>query len=238
MLPRTKMITLRPADERGHADHGWLDTRFSFSFDQYHDPKHMGFRALRVINEDKVAPGRGFGMHPHRDMEIITYVLDGELAHEDSMGNGSAIRPHEVQRMTAGSGILHSEFNHSPNPVHLLQIWILPERRNLPPSYEQKTFSPEEKLNRLRLVASPDMADGSVLIHQDTKVYSSLLEPGKSVDLTLDAGRHAWIQVARGAIDVNGKRLQAGDGAAVSDELALRITGVNGQSEFLLFDLA
>lgn len=233
------MITLRPSKERGHFNHGWLDTYHTFSFDKYHDPAHMGFFALRVINEDWVAPGRGFGMHPHKDMEILTYVLEGELAHQDSMGNGSSIRPHEVQRMTAGTGVTHSEFNHSQtDPVHLLQIWILPDKRNLRPGYEQKAFTADEKHNTLRLVASRDTADGSVLIHQDVRVYASLLDAGNSVYHMLANGRHAWLQVARGMIDLNGQSLKAGDGAAVSEESKLRITGKAPQSEFLLFDLA
>jgi quercetin 2,3-dioxygenase len=235
------MITLRPAQERGHFNHGWLDTYHSFSFDRYHDPKHMGFRALRVINEDRVQSGGGFGTHPHRDMEIITYVLEGELAHKDSMGNGSTIRPGEVQRMSAGTGVLHSEFNHSPDrQVHLLQIWILPERRGLDPSYEQKTFAAEEKLNRLRLVAARDPRDGAVTIHQDAELYSALLDDGASVHHELRPGRHAWIQVARGAVDLNGKRLTAGDGAAISDEAEVVITGASSteRSEILLFDLS
>src|SRR3954451_19859229 len=219
------MITLRPAEERGHFNHGWLNTYHSFSFADYHDPKHMGFRSLRVINEDYVAPGNGFGTHPHRDMEIITYVLEGALGHKDSMGNGSAIRPGEVQRMSAGTGVLHSEYNHSPaQEVHLLQIWLLPEKRGIAPSYEQKTFGRKEKLNRLRLVASPDASDGSVLIHQDAKLYGSILESGKSISHELATGRHAWLQVIEGALTVNGRSLKAGDGAAISDESKLEIT--------------
>jgi redox-sensitive bicupin YhaK (pirin superfamily) len=234
------MITLRPADERGHFDHGWLNTYHSFSFADYHDPKHMGFRSLRVINEDYVAPGNGFGTHPHRDMEIITYVLEGALGHKDSMGNGSAIRPGEVQRMSAGTGVLHSEYNHSPaQEVHLLQIWLLPEKRGITPSYEQKTFGREEKLNRLRLVASPDATDGSVLIHQDAKLYGSILESGNTVTHDLAAGRHAWIQLLDGNLNVNGRELRPGDGAAVSDESKLEITSTGEtEAEFLVFDLA
>jgi redox-sensitive bicupin YhaK (pirin superfamily) len=234
------MITIRPAQERGHFNHGWLDTYHSFSFDQYYEPAHMGFRALRVINEDRVGPGSGFGMHPHRDMEIITYVLEGALAHKDSMGNGSAIRPGEVQRMSAGTGVLHSEFNHSPDKaVHLLQIWILPERHGLEPSYEQKTFVAEEKRNRLRLVAAPDARDGAVRIHQDADLYAALLDENATVRHALRPGRHAWVQVARGAVMVNGKRLNAGDGAAISDEREVATTGTSGgESEVLLFDLA
>lgn len=232
------MITIRASKERGHYNHGWLDTYHTFSFDKYYDPNYMGYFTLRVINEDHVAPGRGFGMHPHKDMEILTYVLEGELAHQDSMGNGSSICPHDIQRMTAGTGVTHSEFNHSQkDPVHLLQIWIMPDKRNLTPGYEQKAFPPDEKHNRLRLVASNDTADGSVLIHQNARVYASLLDRGNSVDHTLEKRRHAWLQVARGAIEVNGVNLKAGDGAAIDDEPKLRITGQAPQSEFLLFNL-
>jgi Pirin-related protein len=170
------MITLRPSKERGHFQHGWLDTYHTFSFDKYHDPKHMGFRALRVINEDRIGAMRGFGMHPHKDMEILTYVLEGELTHQDSLGHGSSIHPHELQRMTAGTGVTHSEFNHQKDPVHLLQIWVLPERKGLSPGYEQKAFPAQEKHNRLRLVASPDFAEGSLKIHQDVRLYASLLD--------------------------------------------------------------
>ena len=235
------MITLRPAAERGHFDHGWLNTYHTFSFADYHDPRHTHFRGLRVINEDTVQPGGGFGTHPHRDMEIITYILQGALAHKDSMGTGSTIVPGDVQRMSAGTGVLHSEFNHSRDEsVHLLQIWIFPDQQGLKPSYEQKTFGAEEKLDRLRLVASPDARDGSVTIHSDARVYGSLLEPGASVKHELANGRGAWIQVVSGAIEVNGKRLAAGDGAAIEDEKLVTITGrsESGKSEFLLFDLA
>ncbi|MBZ5510827.1 MAG: pirin family protein [Acidobacteriia bacterium] len=235
------MITLRPAAERGHFDHGWLNTYHTFSFADYHDPRHTHFRGLRVINEDTVQPGGGFGTHPHRDMEIITYILQGALAHKDSMGTGSTIVPGDVQRMSAGTGVLHSEFNHSRDElVHLLQIWIFPSERGLKPSYEQKTFAAEEKLNRLRLVASPDASDGSVILHSDARVYGSLLEPGASVEHALAQGRGAWIQVVTGAIEVNGKRLAAGDGAGIEDEQLLTITGraESASSEFLLFDLA
>jgi redox-sensitive bicupin YhaK (pirin superfamily) len=235
------MITVRPAAERGHFDHGWLNTYHTFSFADYHDPRHTHFRGLRVINEDTVQPGGGFGTHPHRDMEIITYILEGALAHKDSMGTGSTIVPGDVQRMSAGTGVLHSEFNHSRDElVHLLQIWILPGERGLKPSYEQKTFAAEEKLNRLRLVASPDASDGSVILHSDARIYGSLLELGASVQHALAQGRGAWIQVVSGAIEVNGKRLAAGDGAGIEDEILLTITGRSelGRSEFLLFDLA
>ncbi|HET7183553.1 MAG TPA: pirin family protein [Terriglobales bacterium] len=233
------MITVRPASERGHFDHGWLNTYHTFSFADYHDPKHTHFRALRVINEDTVQPGGGFGTHPHRDMEIITYILQGGLAHKDSMGNGSTIVPGDVQRMSAGTGVLHSEFNHSPDElVHLLQIWIFPDQHGLKPSYEQKSFSAGDKLNRLRLVASPEASDGSVTIHSDARVYGSVLEAGKSVKHELAKGRGAWVQVIRGEIEVNGKKLAAGDGASIENESMLAITGQSGSSEFLLFDLA
>ncbi len=235
------MIRLRPADQRGHADHGWLNTYHTFSFADYYDPEHMGFRSLRVINEDWVHPGNGFGTHPHRDMEIVTYVLEGGLSHKDSMGNGSTILPGDVQRMSAGTGVLHSEFNHSKDEsVHLLQIWLLPEKRGITPSYEQKNFSRDEKLNRLRLLASPDGREGSVAIHQDAELLTSVLESGKSVDYELRPGRHAWLQVARGSVEVNGKQLQQGDGAAISEESKLTITGRPGDeaAEVLLFNLA
>ena len=232
------MITIRPASERGHADHGWLNTYHSFSFSDYYDPKNMGFRSLRVINEDYVAPGRGFGTHPHRDMEIITYVLEGALAHKDSMGNGSTMRPGDVQRMSAGTGVLHSEINASRSePVHLLQIWILPSTDGIKPSYEQKTYSDAEKLNQLRLVAAPNGKDGAVDIHQDARVFAARLEKGKSLRHNLGSGRAAWIQAISGEIEVNGKILNAGDGAAVENESDLSLTGKDDLSEFLLFDL-
>ncbi len=233
------MITVRPAAERGHFDHGWLNTWHTFSFADYHDPKHTHFRALRVINEDTVQPGGGFGTHPHRDMEIITYILQGALAHKDSMGTGSTIVPGDVQRMSAGTGVLHSEYNHSRDElVHLLQIWIFPDKQGLKPSYEQKRFAIAEKLNRLRLVASPDAADGSVAIHSDARVYGSILEPGKTVKHDLAKGRGAWLQLVTGSVEVNGKKLSAGDGAAIESESTVTITGQSGSSEFLLFDLA
>jgi quercetin 2,3-dioxygenase len=232
------MITVRPAHERGHANHGWLDTLHTFSFNTYYDPAHMGFRSLRVINEDRVAPGKGFGMHPHRDMEIITYVLEGALAHQDSLGNGSVILPGDGQRMSAGTGIRHSEFNQSQaDPVHLLQIWLLPEQEGLAPSYEQKSFPLEQKKGKLRVIASHDGRDGSVRIHQDVSLYVSILEPGQQVEHPLRAGRHAWLQVARGSLLLNGETLSQGDGAAVSGETKLVIKGREG-SEILLFDLA
>ncbi len=216
---------------------GWLDTRHTFSFGEYYDEEHMGFRSLRVINDDRVAPGRGFGTHPHRDMEILTYVLEGALEHRDSMGNGAVINPGDVQVMSAGTGITHSEFNPSPSdPVHLLQIWFLPERKGLTPRYDQKLFSREERQGTLRLVASRDERDGSVLIQQDAALYATLLDPGQSVDHALQEGRHAWVHVARGSVTLNGVALQAGDGAAVSEESRLELTGVE-PAEVLVFDL-
>jgi redox-sensitive bicupin YhaK (pirin superfamily) len=232
------MLTIRRADDRGHADHGWLRSHHSFSFADYYDPRYMGFRSLRVINEDRVAPGQGFGTHPHRDMEILSYVLEGALEHRDSMKNGSVIRPGDVQRMSAGTGVTHSEFNGSKTDlVHFLQIWIVPKERGIAPGYEQKTFSREEKQGRLRLVASPDGEGGSVTIHADAKLYAGLFDRGQRATHAIPAGRHAWIQVARGAITVNGQALAAGDGAALSDEASVEIEGVE-PSEVLLFDLA
>ncbi len=232
------MVTIRRAEERGHADHGWLDTRHTFSFADYYDERYMGFRSLRVINEDRVQPGQGFPTHGHRDMEIVSYVLAGALEHKDSMGTGSVIRPGDVQRMSAGTGVLHSEYNPSRNEiVHFLQIWIVPERRGLPPSYEQKHFPEAEKRGRLRLVASRDGADGSVTIHQDARLYAAVLDRGQEVVHSVGAGRHAWVQVARGAIALNGAGLRQGDGAAVSGESAVVITGQEA-AEILLFDLA
>jgi len=232
------MISIRKAQERGHFDFGWLDTYHTFSFGDYYDPDFMGFRSLRVINEDRVAPRTGFPRHGHRDMEIITYVLEGALEHSDSMGNGSIIRPGDAQRMTAGTGVTHSEANSSEtDPVHLLQIWILPGAHGLEPGYEQKTFSDAEKLNQLRLIASADGRNGAVTIHQDASVYASVLEPGQEVVHQVAAGRHAWIQVARGALTVNGTQLDQGDGAAISNESTITIAGREA-SEILLFDLA
>ena len=234
------MIKIRPSAARGHANHGWLDTYYSFSFSNYYDPKHMGFRDLRVINEDRVSAGRGFGSHPHRDMEINTYIIEGELSHRDSTGTEATIRQNDVQRMSAGTGVTHSEYNNSANPVHLLQIWIMPEADGLQPSYEDRTFPREEKQDRLRLIASRDGRDGSTRINQDASVYASLLDSGKSLELDLKAGRHAWVQLVSGELEVNGTRLVKGDGAAISDEskLALASVGGNGAAEFLLFDLA
>lgn len=232
------MIVLRPAAERGHADHGWLDSRHTFSFAEYHDPRFMGFRALRVINEDRVAPGRGFGAHPHRDMEILSYVLEGALQHADSMGNGSTMRPGDVQRMSAGTGVRHSEINGSrTEPVHFLQIWLLPERAGLPPGYEQRSFPPETKQDQLRLVASRDGREGSVTVHQDVALYDTRLSPGAAVTHALAPGRHAWVQVVRGTLTVNGRTLGAGDGAALKEEPTVRLEGVE-TAEALLFDLA
>jgi len=232
------MQTLRRAGERGHADHGWLDSFHTFSFADYHDPAHMGFRALRVINDDTVAPGGGFGAHPHRDMEIISYVLDGALAHRDSMGTGSVIQPGDVQRMSAGTGVVHSELNASKtDDVHFLQIWLQPARRGLPPGYEQKSFPAADKAGRLRLVASPDGRDGSVTVHADASLYAGVLGAGQTAELPLAPGRHAWVHVARGAARVNGHDLTAGDGLALSDEALVRIEGQD-RGEVLVFDLA
>jgi redox-sensitive bicupin YhaK (pirin superfamily) len=235
------MITRRPSNERGHANHGWLDTFHTFSFADYHDPAHMGFRALRVINEDRVQAGRGFPTHPHADMEILTFVLAGALTHADSMGTGSTIRPGDVQRMSAGTGVTHSEFNASrTDPVHLLQIWILPEQRGLRPEYEQKAFPEAERRGRLRLIASQDGADGAVTLHQDVRLYATVLDSGQQVTQALAPGRFAWVQVARGAVALNGSALAAGDGAAIQGESQLEIVanGAAGTSELLLFDLA
>jgi redox-sensitive bicupin YhaK (pirin superfamily) len=232
------MLQLRPALERGHFDHGWLDTYHTFSFGDYFEQAHMGFRSLRVINEDRVAPGQGFGMHGHRDMEIITVVLEGALEHRDSLGNGEALRPGELQRMSAGTGIRHSEFNPSrTDPVHLFQIWLLPKQKGLAPSYEQKPFSEAERRDRLRLVASPDGRDGALTIHQDAELYLASLTPGASVSHPLASGRAAWLQVLRGAVNVNGQALRPSDGVAVTDESAVAIEAVDS-AEVLLFDLA
>jgi redox-sensitive bicupin YhaK (pirin superfamily) len=231
------MILVRKAAERGHFDFGWLDTHHTFSFGDYYDPRFMGFRSLRVINEDFVHAGHGFPTHGHRDMEIITYILAGALGHKDSMGNGSVIRPGDVQRMSAGTGVRHSEANPSDaEPVHLLQIWIMPAEYNIEPGYEQKFFADEEKHGRLRLIASRDGREGSVKIHQDASVYAALLDPGQEVKHELAAGRGAWLQVARGAVELNGQSLAQGDGAAASDEGSLTISG-REPAEVLLFDL-
>jgi quercetin 2,3-dioxygenase len=232
------MIQIRSSEERGGGDHGWLKTHHTFSFSDYWDPKWMGFRSLRVINEDWVAPNNGFPTHPHRDMEIITYILEGKLEHKDSLGTGSVILPGDGQRMTAGSGIRHSEFNPSTTEAaHLLQIWITPEKGGLQPSYEQKSFPEEEKRGKLRLIASRDAQNGSVKINQDAELYVSLLKPGEEVTHEFDPGRHGWLQVARGAVELNGKKLEQGDGAAISDEKKLSIKG-RENAEVLLFDLA
>ena len=232
------MIQIRKSNQRGHFDHGWLKTFHTFSFADYHDPEHMGFRALRVINEDWVQPGRGFPTHAHRDMEIVTYVLDGALEHRDSLGTGSTIRPGEVQRMSAGTGVRHSEYNHSKSElVHLLQIWILPERDGAAPEYEQKAFSDAEKRGRLKLVASRDGRDGSVTIHQDASLSATLLEAGEKVEASFAPGRRGWVQVARGAIRLAGKPLGQGDGAAIDGERSIEIVATE-PAEVLVFDLA
>jgi redox-sensitive bicupin YhaK (pirin superfamily) len=231
------MIRIRKAAERGHFDHGWLDTYHTFSFGDYFDPEYMTFRSLRVINDDRVAPGQGFGMHGHRDMEIVTYVLEGTLEHRDSMSNGSLIRAGQLQRMTAGTGVRHSEFNPSAtDEVHLYQIWLLPRQKGLEPSYQELAPSEQEKQGRFRLVASPDGAAGSLTIHQDARLYLAALLPGESVTHPIERGRAAWLQVLRGSVNVLGNDLSAGDGVAVTDESALSVQASVG-SEVLLFDL-
>jgi redox-sensitive bicupin YhaK (pirin superfamily) len=232
------MITPRPSGERGHTQLSWLDSRHTFSFDRYQDARHMGFRTLRVINEDRVQPGQGFHTHPHRDMEILTYVLAGALEHRDSLGSGSVIRPGEIQTMSAGIGVTHSEFNHSPSePVHFLQMWVLPDTLGVAPRYQQRAFAEEELRNRLRLVASREGRQGSVGIYQDTDLFVARLGAGATVEHVLRPGRHAWVQVARGAVSLKGVELVAGDGAAVSREAALVLTAAQA-AEVLLFDLA
>ena len=232
------MIKVRKAEDRGHFDHGWLNTCHTFSFADYHDPDHMGFRGLRVINEDRVQPAKGFGTHPHRDMEIISYVLEGGLQHRDSMGNGSIIRPGEVQRMSAGTGVTHSEFNASADElVHFLQIWLLPAERGTKPSYEQKAFAPAEIDGRLRLVAASDGRDGSVTIHADASLYAGRFDAGNTGELGIPQGRCSWVQIARGQARVNGYALKAGDGAALTGEASARIEGIHA-SEVLVFNLA
>jgi redox-sensitive bicupin YhaK (pirin superfamily) len=232
------MIRVRRAAERGHFDHGWLDTHHTFSFGDYYDPAHMGFRSLQVINDDRVQPGTGFGMHGHRDMEIVTYVLDGALEHRDSMGHGAVLRPGELQHMTAGTGIRHSEFNPSDREeVHLYQIWLLPDRKGLKPGYEQKAFPQEERRGTFRLVASPDGADGSLTIHQDARLFLAFLSPGEGVAHKIERGRAAWLQVLRGSVKVLGHDLAAGDGVTVTEEDAISVQATAG-SEVLLFDLA
>ncbi len=231
------MIRTRRSTERGHFDHGWLNTYHTFSFSGYYDPDHQGFRSLRVINEDWVAPGRGFETHGHRDMEIVTYVLEGTLAHRDSLGSTGLLQPGELQRMTAGTGIMHSEFNPSEvEPVHLYQIWLFPERRGLVPSYEQKAFPEADRRNQLRLVASPDGHDGSLVIRQDARLYLGSLTQGSEASHSLAAGRHAWLQVLRGGVELNGTALAAGDGASATDESSLSLRALES-SEVLLFDL-
>jgi redox-sensitive bicupin YhaK (pirin superfamily) len=232
------MITIRKSGDRGHADHGWLDTYHTFSFNTYYDNSFMGFRSLRVINDDRIAPGKGFGSHPHQDMEIITYVLDGALQHRDNMGNGSVIRPGDVQRMSAGTGIIHSEFNASDKePVHLLQIWIIPNVVGVTPSYQEKSFRREDKLGRLCLIASESGRNGAVKIHQDAQVYASLLEPGMEIAMPIAEGRHVWLHLATGEIRLGEHTLKAGDGVAITGEASISITG-GADSELLLFDLA
>lgn len=230
-------MNIRRSEDRGHGNYGWLDTKHSFSFAGYYDPKHMGFRALRVINDDRVTGGQGFGTHPHRDMEIISYVVEGALEHKDSLGNGSVIRPGEVQRMTAGTGVTHSEYNHSAtDALRFLQIWVLPDEMGLRPGYEQKFFG-DERRGKLRLVASPNGAEGSVQIHQDVSMFASVLEDGERVTHELAQGRHAWLQIVRGTVVVGGVELAEGDGAAFNDAVSICIESV-GESELVLFDLA
>jgi redox-sensitive bicupin YhaK (pirin superfamily) len=232
------MIKIRRSNERGHANHGWLDTYHTFSFNNYYDPRFMGFRDLRVINEDFIEPKQGFPTHGHRDMEIITYVISGDLSHRDSMGNGTKIRPNEVQRMTAGTGVRHSEYSSETDKTHLLQIWILPEKENLEPGYEQTYFAPEEKKGKLKLVASRGGTDGSVTINQDVSLYSSILSADEEISHQLAENRHAWIQVVKGSLEINGEFLNASDGAAISEEKLLKIKALEDETEFLLFDLA
>jgi len=232
------MITVRHSSERGHAQHGWLDSRHTFSFADYYDPNQMGFRTLRVINEDRVQPGRGFGVHSHENMEIVSYVLEGALQHRDSMGNGAILRPGEVQRMSAGSGVTHSEFNASQNEiVHFLQIWILPERRGLTPSYEQKAFLPEARRNELILAASRDGRLGSVTVHQDANLYLARLDAGRRIQLEIPPSRGGWVQVARGSVTLGDEKLAAGDGAALTGEKVAPLTAAE-DAEVLVFDLA
>jgi redox-sensitive bicupin YhaK (pirin superfamily) len=232
------MIDIRKSNERGHANHGWLDTHFTFSFADYYDPKHIHFRTLRVMNDDRVLGGGGFPPHPHKDMEIVTYVLEGALQHRDSMGNGSVIKPGDVQYMSAGSGVTHSEFNASETaPVHLYQIWMFPEAKGLRPTYDQKHFPEAEKRGKLRLLVSPDGRDGSIQIRQNNQLFAALLGPGESLIHNLAPDRHAYVQVVRGSINLNGTRLDEGDGAAISDEKVVSFAGVK-DAEILLFDLA
>ena len=232
------MIDVRPAEQRGHADYGWLDTWHTFSFNDYYDRRHMGFRTLRVINDDRIRPGQGFGLHPHRDMEIITYVLEGSLRHKDSLGNGSIIEAGDVQMMSAGNGVMHSEFNPSQSdPVHLLQIWILPDTRGGVPTYAQRKLTRGEKLGGFKLIASPDGRDGSFKIKQNANVYAAIIEKDKSITLPVQAGRHGWLHVAVGQVQLDTQTLSAGDGAALSVEQGIKLTGLT-ESEVLLFDLS
>lgn len=231
------MIKIRRSNERGAANHGWLDTKFTFSFAEYFDPKNMGFRSLRVINEDRIEADQGFLKHGHRDMEILTYVISGELSHRDSMGNGETVRPNEIQRMTAGTGIMHSEYSSPTDETHLLQIWILPEKADLTPSYEQKYFDPELKQGKLKLVASRGGGDGSVHINQDVKLYASVLKTGDEVAYDLPKTRHAWIQLISGTLDLNNETLNPGDGAAISEVQKLELKAASDNTEFLLFDM-
>ncbi len=238
-LETRNMITIRPAQARGAANFGWLDSRHTFSFGNYYDPSHMGFADLRVINEDKVTPGQGFSKHGHRDMEIISYVLEGALEHKDSIGTGSVIRPGDVQRMSAGTGIMHSEYNASKTePVHFLQIWILPEHKGIEPSYEQKTFTDAEKRNQLRLVGSRDGRDGSITVHQHVDLYAAALHEGDEVSHPFTEGRVGWLQVARGAVQLDDQTLTVGDGAAITNESLITLRGVADTAEVLLFDMA
>ena len=233
------MIEVRKSNERGHADHGWLNSYHTFSFASYYDPKHMGFRSLRVINEDRVAPGKGFGSHGHRDMEILSYVLEGSLAHRDNMGHEEVLGPNEIQRMSAGTGVIHSEFNASKTePVHFMQIWIEPATEGAPASYEQIGFAPAEKRGKLKLLASPQGGGGVARINQDARVFVAELSDGQAVDYRLGSGRYAWLHVIRGAVMVNGKALEAGDAAALSKEDAVTAVGKAASSEIMLFDLA
>jgi len=232
------MIELRKSDERGHANHGWLDAHHSFSFAEYYDPQHMGFGPLRVLNDDRIGAGAGFGTHGHRDMEIVTYVLDGELAHKDSMGNGSVIRPGDVQRMSAGTGVMHSEFNHSKTQVtHLLQIWIEPQSRGIAPGYEEKRFDAAEKRGRLRLIASNDGSDGSVKLHQDVKLYAGLFDGAEQAKFAIPAGRRVYLHVAGGEVNANGTVLKEGDALKAIDEKEISLTA-GKNAEVLLFDMA
>ena len=232
------MINIRPAQDRGRADFGWLDSRHTFSFGNYHDPRFMGFGPLRVINEDRVQPGRGFDTHRHQDMEILSYVIDGELAHKDSLGTGAVIRPGELQRMSAGTGVRHSEFNPSTDtPVHFLQVWLLPEQLGAAPGYQQKSFSPADKTGGWKLIGSHDGREGSVMIGQDVDLYATMPEPGRRLEHLLAPGRAAWVQVVRGQLDINGATMQAGDGAALSNEPSVVLEAASAGSEALLFDL-